>query len=358
MATISKTKGLVYVCILTYFSIFLKAYKANAVNFTGISFSPSSPLPSPVEFSLEYDNGVSDRGTLKITVELSKLEALPPDGAQKYSQLVKSQYGKYGNWEVVDAPKRRGSQSSLNGTFDIKRYEPCEFGPVCDISTGSGTGLAAPTKQSATIGALLGLVYLPATGDPSGIQTNYIQKLNTSYTTCVGQVPKQDKIDSCSSSPYYLPNNGAGFVDRPVSPDYLNDQFFNAELYLVQPGVGNKATMYDGIAWGWKSTVTKIPKSPTSLLSPSAPSAPSSPPLRYGYCISDPFTYCTYASTASILSTSTLNLDEREINSTDPSTIPTPALLPGIVATGIYHGRKWRKRKQKSQSDNPNDMDA
>jgi hypothetical protein len=214
-------------------------------------------------------------------------------------------------------------------------------------------------------GALLGLKFLPEPGDPSGSDVKFIQVLTTSYSpTCLGKYGEVKIDNGCRDNPFYSSGPVASFLDRPATGK-TNSEYFVADLFLATQGKGNQVTIYDGLAWRWDSSVKFKPKN-ALLLSQLPPAPPAPPPLKSCLERHNDAYYCRQF--INYTSIPVLVLQENPNFTADPSqqmelasnpaaeSVPTPAMLPSLVATGIYHGRKWRKRKQQNHnSDNAAD---
>jgi hypothetical protein len=165
---------------------------------------------------------------------------------------------------------------------------------------------------------------------------------------------------------------------RGGSSDILARWNWTGYLFLARLDAPGQVTLFEnGFSWGWDSNATNV-RRVTSLPYNVASACGSiecpdtvpyiPPPFE---CYSGNLSCCSciprsYASSPSIVSEGILDVDaftqldesileaidvseethiSKDLVGQSPTPVPTPALLPSIVATGIWHGRKWRKRK-------------
>jgi hypothetical protein len=356
--------------IVVGFSIPFRVERGNASTLTGVA--PGSP----VDYILpDYSDGAGFRGSVKGRIVLHPLTLLKTKDAESSRALLDA----FPGFKVID------KNPKPNGEFSVKRYEACKTGPgICSITTAElntvNSGAILPAKQNNTIGSVFIVEFLPESAGLSSQNLNFVQIVNNTYQPDCSKSSasyKRDKVDSgCPPSTplYWSQFNSSVFLDRPEDPfpyggPQGEDEYFNAKLFAAKVTPNQNlasntiVTLYDGVSWGWKSTIRRTPSSPPNKLSSALPPSPDSPRERLFYDCSRYYTIscCSawgYASVDPLLR-GTLSLDpEFQDNSiyennatTDPTAVPTPALLPTLATAGIYHGRKWRKRKQ-AQKDN------
>ncbi len=132
------------------------------------------------------------------------------------------------------------------------------------------------------VGANIQLRYSPAvTYNPlinynpttAGSELHWIGRVMSNHNFKTNQHgDTEDVIDVASGqpNPFYDLNPSVTFTDEddfadgPARPDLQNDHYWSAELYLVEKTPGKQeVTIYNGISWGWRNTVTPPP--PVSL---------------------------------------------------------------------------------------------
>jgi hypothetical protein len=153
------------------------------------------------------------------------------------------------------------------------------------------------------------------------------------------------------------------FEDAPQVGNIYDSFRWTGQLFLAQvieppplpPEITAKTVIkiYDGVQWGWESIFRPENQNRISSLLPSPLPGASLP----SYCSELIYDGNGYYCSANALEPS-VNSDFTAapsqqielVSNSDAKEIPTPAILPSLVATGIYHGRKWRKRKQQNQN--------
>jgi hypothetical protein len=320
------------------------------------------------------------------SISMLKPEKLAPGGTNDFRQLLKDNFVSVG-WNFTTG-------NSLTGTMDLLAYAPCRPGSNCPalypdqtVTTISQTIIEQDQSGGSIVAKYTNTTSTP---NPFGSYNNlrWIQRAKSNYlaTACVNQgIFNYDSIDNStcgSGNPYYdnvfgpvgpgqVRGVGNALGDRPradagkstATTDATETSFF-AETYLAEE-IGNKnVKIYDGFSWGWrKKYLGKFQDVPASPLLASLLRPPARPGLGCLETSNGDVYYCSrqYAGDSS----ANLAIQENLDFTVDPSqqlefapasnveSVPTPAMLPGLVATGIYHGRKWRKRKQQNQnSDN------
>jgi hypothetical protein len=368
MSCFNNRNSRVLISILIYSPFLLVPHKATAVSLIG----PSSNTPvSHIELISE-PNKVTAK--YEAIVSLSTLKLIPVGAVKVYQKELERDFP--APWKFVDAQARYG-QYSLKGEFESLVYEACGTSAPndCPVSTflpyGPNIGLQPKNKDA--VGALFTMRYKPAPGEPSGANANYVQVANSSYSNFAGSpcvYPANtwyiDRLCN-AATPFYLNalglSSGTFFADRPFFSKSELNIVFMADLFFVKQDNNNLVTLYDGVSWGWRNDVTRVSKVAPSLLSPLSPSPnPPRSPQPNGRCFGDASCYGNYyaASINSdlIIAESDILSDSNALQIQEAESVPTPALLPGMIATGIYHGRKWRKRKQRNQNNDSNDIAA
>ncbi len=225
------------------------------------------------------------------------LEPLPHGGTTTFKNTLslwssfKSEQGRSG-WSLNAAAE------DLKGSFEVITYQACSPKDGCG---GASTSVSDIHKTYRGVGSLFHLKYHPGKGDPQPgegklhwiqiVQANYGS--NTPGASRMHGVPFIDNFNK-KQNPYYdRPNSPfAGedfFMDRPYSPVASRDNYFKAQLYLVQETTPPRSkkrtiTIYNGIKWGWKNTVTRR-KEPVPVPLP-VPS-PTPTPIPFPFVIPD-----------------------------------------------------------------------
>ncbi len=307
-------------------------------------------------------------------------------------------------WKFISA-----GDKTLSGSLTVVKYKPWAYkdGTLVGIDLTENPG---PTQFIGTgqVGGLFKAEFLPGINDPqplskddSNNKFHWIQIVSSNTTseifvtetrkaenTSQYGVKEEGRVDVGGEqkdtayynhprygnlfTPFYdtgfdAASRSAGqFADVPFRAfeiENKNGHNWSADLYLVQQLEGNQVEIYDGIRYGWSSSFTKELQAalPADIPSSGSPTSPKRPQTICGRgwppscCVAWGFDY----STNGVANKGTLSLDpEFQDNSiyennatTDPTAVPSPALLPTLATAGIYHGRKWRKRKQ-TQKDN------
>jgi hypothetical protein len=334
-------------------ALFVFSSEAGAIS---IRYPASSIIESYKPYTLPNQTG---------EVYLSRLKTLPRGGTVGLQDLLSSQYS---NWYYSSALDR------LTGDFIVSEYTAC--GPT-QLCGGGDLGL---------VGAGFDITYAAAPGEfqPSD-GSNWVQRIRSNHSINGVHTGKlsEDSLDDSPSQEHPLyqsvyRNTSGRFTDSPARNDPYNPHTWIGELFLVEtmgPKSNKEFIIYDGIGWGWGNklkrqqnqcpaniAVTASGDCPTTaaMLGPNSPSSVNKVPAWR--CPGDASCYGNYnrafASSELIVSESTLLLDPSATSELDPPAVPTPALLPGMIATGIYHGRKWRKRKQRNQENDSDNIAA
>ncbi len=338
--------------IAIYIVSIIASEKVHAVTLTG-------QLTPQLELNYKY-NG--ENWTL-----YTKLPRLISNTNQDFDQAMRTQFPQGGQYSI--APVKTPDGYSLAGNINISEYFGCARGQSCNSSDPAISVIAPPYIS---IGAVFVAKYNWVAADKpiSQLSSNvrFIQRVFSTYSGD-GCPLKGSYIDNgCRSTPYYPIidlNDRSKILDRPRIASLANRaERFNAETYVVQVANDNSSggfTLYDGVAWGWDNRLARKKSTGDFTSAPILAGAPQ--PQDNGLCPGDASCYGNYpiAVTSSdlIVSDSTLLLDPSMASkSADITAVPTPALLPGMIATGIYHGRKWRKRKQRNQNNDSDNIAA
>jgi hypothetical protein len=364
MIVSKESPKLILLFISMYCFSFLSIDPANAATLSGTEAKPTAR-----RYSASGSPNVS--GKYSGIIGVPKPMLLPAYGVQRYGKGVFERDSPA--WTFIDAQARDG-ENSLQGEFNIKVNDACETGPnICTINslTIVGGPPAFPgggeEKDPFSIGSVFAFQFNPKSGDPSGSSANYVQTIKNSYSNLNCGYPINTLFIDANCNPalsplYWSPSwynyNASFFLDRPITPLFNQNQFFDAEVFLAVQDKGQRITLYDGVRWGFQSFVTRVPPVYPDRLSMLPPSQdlPRNPQPN-GRCFGDASCYGNYYADSInsdlIIAESNLLSDPNALQTQEAESVPTPALLPGMIATGIYHGRKWRKRKrQNSDSDN------
>jgi hypothetical protein len=197
-------------------------------------------------------------GTQLWVTQLSpaSVQPLPLGGTSELNALLEpfkkpvSEGG--GGWSISPAT------SALAGTFQINTYD----------------ALGSPTQ----VGAVFVLTFQPGTGDPTGVEFHWIQRVFDNHAITGGHGDPEDVIDATLEKP--LTDPGRLFYDFDVTfatPPHFEDMstrsdgnmshFWGAELSLVSiPSAGSKeVTIYEGVSWGWVNYPVPEPSTITLL---------------------------------------------------------------------------------------------
>jgi hypothetical protein len=363
MSLVREKANLFLVYVLAGSSIFLKIYRAEASILTGVNVG--SPAPYTVQ---DYGSG-EVRGVLQGQVVLHPLTVLQADQAKKYRAL----YEKFPAWKIEVESENPG------GEFNFKRYEACPKDELPTSTNPSPTvscpltiaevnsvapNLSVPAKQTSTIGSVTIFEFIPDGGNFSKQNGSFIQIIRNSYSSdCNGKYEtlKIDNLLPCpKSSPlYWYEFNSSVFLDRTEDPFFyggLNnvDEYFDAEVFAASVE-GKRLRLYDGVSWGWRSKIKITPAPPAKPLSALPPSPDPSrtarrPPCPAGMPIHSCIIFGYDYGGNGYAQVPLTEIAPSQSDPTNTNPVPTPALLPSLIATGIYHGKKWRKRK-KQQTD-------
>ncbi|MCC3415295.1 MULTISPECIES: hypothetical protein [unclassified Microcoleus] len=224
-------------------------------------------------------------------------EPLPRGGTTIFNRTLAA-------WSFLSAKDRLGwsfnpAAEDLKGSFEVITYQACSPKDGCG---GASTPYTDINDTYRGVGSLFHLKYHPGKGDPQPGEgkLHWIQMVQANYGSNVAgasRIPGISFIDNFNrkENPYYdRPNSRfAGedfFMDQPYAGSLKRasasrNNYFKAQLYLVQETTPPKSkkrtlTIYNGIKWGWKNTVTRrkepdpvpVPKpTPTPSSSPSIP---------------------------------------------------------------------------------------
>ncbi|MCC3409417.1 MAG: hypothetical protein JGK17_28460 [Microcoleus sp. PH2017_10_PVI_O_A] len=201
-------------------------------------------------------------------------EPLPRGGTTIFNRTLAA-------WSFLSAKDRLGwsfnpAAEDLKGSFEVITYQACSPKDGCG---GASTPYTDINDTYRGVGSLFHLKYHPGKGDPQPGEgkLHWIQMVQANYGSNVAgasRIPGISFIDNFNrkENPYYdRPNSRfAGedfFMDQPYAGSLKRasasrNNYFTAQLYLVQettPPTSKKRTItiYNGIRWGWKNTVTR-----------------------------------------------------------------------------------------------------
>jgi hypothetical protein len=357
---------------------------------------------NPERYCSSYSLQQSGWGTLTVNAPALKVLTPPKADSAVMEVLRKSSWtqGAMGStpWTFETSTK------SLEGELEILKYKPF-VNRGADIK-GLIPSIPGPGDEpvifglTGTVGGYLRAKFLPLGNDPKPLiynnpqantfhwiqfvssnhaaiivgngvptatygakETNKVdvttQQMNPSNATSVFNTPDGRLFTPFYDTVYNKNIPDGEFVDYSYrTTDITEPHDWTAQLYLAEEYQPNKVRIYDGIEWGWNSSFTKGTQAalPADIPSSGSPTSPKRPSYACGR--GWPISCCTPwgldYSTNGVVSKGTLSLDpEFQDNSiyennatTDPTAVPSPALLPTLATAGIYHGRKWRKRKQ------------
>jgi hypothetical protein len=365
---------------------------------------------SPQKYCSSYSVQENGWGTLTVKTKQLQSIDLPTTNSSVLQVLQNSPWAKSSNYQWSFQPAKTSLQGYLEilhyKPVVRRRNDIKGVALTANGTQVSEPDFAGKLFFNGAIGANFRAKFVPGAGDPQplGASSNnkfhWIQLISSNHGAIVYKFPgninkskssygMQDlnKIDVIEEqkdtqyvgavvsgnpfakvfSPYYdtIYNNISQideFFDLPYrSSEVEKPHEWSAELYLVEEYEPNKVNIYDGIRWGWSSSFTKdtqaaLPEDIPSSGSPTPPKRPQTicaPGWPITCCIAWGHWGDDYSSNG-VINKGTLSLDpEFQDNSiyennaiTDPTAVPTPALLPTLATAGIYHGRKWRKRKQ------------
>jgi hypothetical protein len=374
MFAIFNSRRWISMSVLALYNFFVETHNADAATLS------APPLPrlkwqQGITYEETFQDSAGNDFRSRSAIAVPELRLLPSSAAKRYRDILDSTtFPDKWTYRVAEA---RDGEFSLRGNFNSTIYQPCPLDEnACSHSNlnelgGPNKPFLSVLRSGRTVGAELALSYTPLSGEPSGSNANYLQILSVSYASRLtgpykDNVPaidvnyEQGLVTPLFLTSYAIPA-GTFFYDRPETELSDRRQSFKADLFFVEQGSGNKITIYDGVSWGFENFVGRVPKPDPNQLTSLPPSQKPSrtarrPPCPAGMpiqsCIAFGFDYggVSYAGVPlEEIAPSELSFDEP---AAAPESVPTPALLPGMIATGIYHGRKWRKRRQQIDSDN------
>jgi hypothetical protein len=197
-------------------------------------------------------------------------EPLPHGGTPIFKNALslwssfKSEQGRSG-WSFNAAAE------DLKGSFEVITYQACSPKDECG---GASTSISDINEPYRGVGSLFHLKYHPGKGDPQPGEgkLHWIQMVQANYgsnvpgASRIHGVPFIDNFNR-KQNPYYdRPNSrfaGEDFLtDQPYNDVVTRNNYFKAQLYLVQETTPPRSkkrtiTIYNGIKWGWKNTVTR-----------------------------------------------------------------------------------------------------
>jgi hypothetical protein len=267
----------------------------------------------------------------------------------------------------------------LEGEFNSAGYFPCGMGDPCGFTGITGQTWYYPRSIKTKVGAIIAVDYFRASSDPvnsSFSDAGWVQRTSNNYgPTCQGIMFSTNKLDNfCNASAPYYDLRDPQFADRPGWSKGGENTIlkFVGDVYIVREIDDHHIVVYNGVRWGWlnaplrgasKASVesslliaateaaSPLPKKERDVPMSCPPGMPIQSCIAFGY----------YSYEEGLLPESTLTFDAVAHGSSvspESEAVPTPALLPGMIATGIYHGRKWRKRKQQNQNNDSKDIAA
>jgi hypothetical protein len=244
------------------------------VGLTGrasIAFNIIPPSPNATKFYrpesiYRIDN--NREGRTEIDMGLWS-QPLPHGGTSTFKSALslwsfQSEQGRSG-WSFNAAAE------DLKGSFEVITYQACGLEDGCG---GASTPISNINRPNRGVGSLFHLKYHPGKGDPQPGEgkLHWIQMVQANYgsnvpgASRIHGVPFIDNFNR-KQNPYYdRPNSRfAGedfFMDQPYNDVASRNNYFKAQLYLVQETTPPKSkkrtiTIYNGIKWGWKNTVTR-----------------------------------------------------------------------------------------------------
>ncbi|XZO04275.1 MAG: hypothetical protein ACM65L_11400 [Microcoleus sp.] len=201
-------------------------------------------------------------------------EPLPHGGTPIFKRTLSA-------WSFLSDQGRPGwsfnaAAEDLKGSFEVITYQACSPNDGCG---GASTSISDINDTYRGVGSLFHLKYHPGKGDPQPgegklhwiqiVQANYGR--NIAGASWIPGVPFIDNFNR-KQNPYYdRPNSSVAgedfFMDQPYVSSLKRasastNNYFKAQLYLVQETTPPKSkkrtiTIYNGIKWGWKNTVTR-----------------------------------------------------------------------------------------------------
>ncbi len=250
------------------------------------------------------------------TVQTALVSSLTLGGTMQFIDKLEETFPTSQGWIFNPASQ------DLEGSFEIRTY-------YANVQ-GNPPG----------VGSQFQLFYNPAGSDPTpaGNQLHWIQRVvnNHNLTNNPGHGNNEDVIDVPlgQTNPFYDLIPGISFTDEddfadgPTRPDPWNEHTWFAELHLVEiPDPVNApktVTIYNGISWGWRNTVT--------------------PPNTGGGCNGS----SGGGGCAGTFVSQELPLSDGVNASQSPYSVPEPIStfgLLGLGAWGVFQGLKIRKNK-------------
>lgn len=203
------------------------------------------------------------------------VQELPLGGTSDFLQKLESTYGSNQGWSYEVG-------GNLNGIFDIEYYYACGLTTNCggDLTDPINSVKFAPRRGG--VGASFQLRYIPGEGDPNPNEStlHWIQRVVSDGFSGYGGY--SDIIDTGvhRETPFYDITGAANeeyFVDRPYVG--VDTGYWNAQLYLVEQkdpeNDSGKITIYNGVQWGWKNTITRRDDDPPVCPAPKSNKAVS-----------------------------------------------------------------------------------
>ena len=165
----------------------------------------------------------------------------------------------YSDWKFTS------SQTNLSGTLDVEYYYACAQELDC------GKEFGEQNNRNDGFGSAFRIDYDLGEGDPDINNLHWIQRAfyEEPGPIVVNEIDFPES--SNQDSPYYdVAGNAEGgdyFVDRPYrfggSALLTEGEYdWNAELYIVEETGDKQVTIYNGIKWGWQTSVFDPPPDP------------------------------------------------------------------------------------------------
>jgi hypothetical protein len=242
------------------------------------------------------------------------------------------------------------AKTELSGRFAIKDYWACA--PVADRTCG--TGFIGTLDTTKTVGTNFSVYYEPGSGDPAGNQSYFIQ--------LVSKIVKQPGSDQVISDSFFLdnltPKNVSdGLIPISIAPPYPGqreelpsryledtpqdrnvtlDHDWSAVTYLAterpsEDNSGKIVSLYNGVAWGWKSTFN-----PSRADGGGNPGGNPGGGYGGGYGAAlQPLSIDGFAFAPDL-----------QVNASSAAAPEPTTVVGSLVAIGTWAGVSWRKRKK------------
>jgi hypothetical protein len=244
--------------------------------FNNAAPSGGALLPPSTCFIASYCSSFElNQPDFKVSIQLDPISILPLGGTQGMLNLLESSI-----WASNGFLFQKSTQS-LEGKFEVFGYFATD-----------GISNSIPLTNRPGVGGALNLYYLPSGDDPRfnpDLQSNklhWIQRVRSNHGGVsnlflpqdLGHGTQQDKIDVFqeqlrpsnpdSFKPFYetfsqdiyrtSSASSFTFLDVPMrTTDIDKPKVWQAELYLVEEVEDKTVKIYDGISWGWSTTVCR-----------------------------------------------------------------------------------------------------